>query len=241
MKIEQVLQTYDAQYAAEYDQTFLHDEWSKASVAFQLALLGQHLRTARRWLDVACGTGFVLSQFPEIERTGLDISPAMLAHAHKRNPGVRLVEGDFRAPRPEWNDQWDVVSCMWWAYCLVESMTEIRQLVGRLAAWTAPEGTCFLPLCNPQKFDSVHIRIPYVDPKVPGRIMITGITWTYIQDNGKRHDDVVSPQVEHMVSMFEEHFDDVRVVEGPMDQIGEGWRVQDVLVARRKRHAVAPA
>ena len=240
MKIEQVLQTYDESYATEYDQTFLQDVWTRESVAFQLQLLGEQLRGARNWLDVACGTGYVLSRFPEVERTGLDLSSAMLAIARRKNPGVALVQRNFREPYPEWDGRWDVISCMWWAYCLGESMTEVQQVVANLASWTSERGKCFVPLCNPQKFDRDNIKIPYIDPKVPGRCMITGITWTWIQPNGKRHDEVVSPQVEHVAAMFRQYFDVVRIVEGPLDRIGEGWRVQDILLAEKKKQQPTP-
>lgn len=236
MKIRQVLETYNDRYAEEYDRTFLLDEqWASNSILFQLELLGAQLKGARTWLDVACGTGFVLSRFPEVERTGLDISPAMLKMARGRNPGVTIHEGNYLDEHPEFAGRFDVVSCMWWAYCMVETMTQIEQLVGNLALWTSEGGIVFLPLCNPQKFDTSRIKIPYVDETVPGRIMITGITWTWIQENGARHDDVVSPQVEHMVWMFEKHFAQVEVVEGPLDVIGQGWRVQDVLIARGRK------
>lgn len=240
MNIEDVRRTYDDEYAATYDATHLFGEWNRASLEWQLSLLQELTTDARSWLDVACGTGWFLSQFPGVRRAGVDVSPAMLGVARERNPGVQLVEADYRAARPEWNDQWDLVSCMWWAYCLAESMAEIRQLVARMAEWTSPVGKVFLPLCNVQKFDRQRIHLPYVDPTVPGRIMITGITWTWIQENGKRHDDVVSPQVEHMVAMFREHFEDVTVVEGNLEAIGEGWRVQDVLIASRKRRVASP-
>jgi hypothetical protein len=114
-------------------------------------------------------------------------------------------------------------------------MKEVRQLVTNLATWTASGGTCFLALCNLQKLDSINIRIPYFDPRVPGKSFITGITWSWIQENGKRHDDLVLPQVEHMVGMFRRHFHDVRIVEGPLDLIPEGFLPQDVLVATGKK------
>ena len=236
MKLEQVVETYDDLYAAEYDQIFFLDEkWAVNSFAFQLDLLRKEMEKAGNWLDVACGTGFVLSKFPHVERAGLDISPSMLRVAGKRNPGVELRHGNYLDSFPEWEDRWDIVSCMWWAYNLVETMSQIKALVQNLARWTSPRGICFVPLHNMNKIDSTAIKIPYVDPKVPGRVMITGITWTWIQENGKRHDDVISPQVEHLVGMFEDHFASVEVVEGPIDLIGEGWRVQDVLIARDKK------
>ncbi len=235
MDIEQVLETYDARYAAEYDDTFLHDGWTKASVAFQLELIGRLLERATSWLDVACGTGYVLSQFPQVDRAGLDISPDMLAKARQRNPGVPFVQRSYLEPSTAWNDRWDLVTCMWWAYCFCETAAQLDTLIGRLADWTSPGGTCMLPLCNPQKFDRHNTRIPYIDPKVPGRCMITGITWAWIQENGKRHDNMLAPQVDHLIAMFRRRFHEVEIVEGPLELIGEGWRVQDVLVARRKR------
>jgi SAM-dependent methyltransferase len=236
MKIEQVLETYDRKYAMGYDETFLLSHWSRESVAYQLQLLGALLKDAGSWLDVACGTGYALSRFPHVpRRVGLDLSPAMIDVARARNPDVTFRQGNFRDPCPAWNGQWDVVSCMWWAYCMAESMSEIRVLIANLADWTADDGVCFVPLCNPQKFDRENIRIPYVDPKVPGRILITGITWTWIDEQGQRHDEVVSPQVEHVRTMFQEHFDRVEIHEGPLDAIGEGWRVQDVLIASRRK------
>lgn len=235
MKIEQIRDTYDAAYANVYNTTFLHDGWTKDSVEFQLGQLATVLDGARNWLDVCCGTGFVLSRFPEVPRAGLDISASMLELALQNNPGCTFVQRNARDPFPEWNDQWQVVSCMWWAYCLSETMSELQQLVARLADWTAPDGSVFVPLCNPNKFDTHNIRIPYVDPRVPGRCMITGITWTWIQESGKRHDDALSPQIDHLMAMFRQHFDDVRIIEGPLDELGEGWKVQDILVARGKR------
>lgn len=237
MKKSQVLETYDEAYAREYNDTFLLDEWARNSVAYQLRLIRPLVRNAKNWLDVACGTGYFLSRFPSASRAGLDLSPEMLKVAQKRNPTARFFEGDFTQPRPEWQESWDLVSCMWWAYCMLESMSEIEGFIHNLAQWTTPGGHCYLPLCNPQKFDTENIKIPYVDPKVPGRIMITGIVWTWIQENGYRHDNVVSPQVEHMVGMFKRHFNSVKVHQGPLASIGEGWRVQDVLIASDKRSA----
>jgi SAM-dependent methyltransferase len=65
----------------------------------------------RRVLDVACGTG--KSFLPLLERgfdvTATDSSPAMLAEAARKAPGVPLVEADVRAlPRL---GRFDLVTC----------------------------------------------------------------------------------------------------------------------------------
>lgn len=236
MKIDQVVKTYDRDTAALYDDAFITAPWARVAMEFQVDLLRDVLKGATRWLDVGAGTGYMLRRFPDVpERTGLDASPAMLEVARRNNPGVTFVEGDFRADYPHWNGRWDVVSCMWWAYCISESMKEVRRLVANLAEWTAPDGTCFLALCNLQKLDGINVRVPYFDARVPGKSFITGVTWSWIQEDGKRHDDLVLPQVEHMVSMFRRYFRDVRIVEGPHHLIGDGFLPQDVLVATGKK------
>ena len=67
-----------------------------------------------------------LVSLPEVNAAGLDISPAMLEVAKRRNRGVSFYNGRFLDPPPEWEGRWDVVSCMWWAYCMVESISEMR-------------------------------------------------------------------------------------------------------------------
>ncbi|MBV8461787.1 MAG: class I SAM-dependent methyltransferase [Acidimicrobiales bacterium] len=66
---------------------------------------------ARSVLELACGTGSILERlatFPE--RTGLDISPEMLAEARAKLPDVVLVEGDMRDFRLD--RRFDVVVCV---------------------------------------------------------------------------------------------------------------------------------
>jgi SAM-dependent methyltransferase len=63
-----------------------------------LALAREHGSRGTRLLDVACGTGN--SFIPFVSRgfdvTGTDVSPAMLAAARAKAPGVPLVQADMR-------------------------------------------------------------------------------------------------------------------------------------------------
>jgi SAM-dependent methyltransferase len=235
METKQVLETYDDDYAATYNQKFLLNESSKRDADFEASLLRQFLNKGATWLDVACGTGYFLSLFPDVKRAGLDISPAMLAHARRVNPGVEFFQRSFLDETPEWEGRWDVVSCMWYAYALVPSMGDIKRVVDNLGRWTAKGGTCFLPVCDPS--DMCKTKIPYLDPDLEfygGQLMITGVTWTWIETDGKRHDDVVAPHVPHMVAMLEPRFQDVEVVGYPPPQ--PGWASQrKAIVARKKR------
>jgi SAM-dependent methyltransferase len=64
-----------------------------------------------RLLDLACGTGKSFMPFLErgFEVTGCDSSPAMLARAAAKAPGVRLVEADMRE-LPDLG-RFDLVTC----------------------------------------------------------------------------------------------------------------------------------
>src|SRR5205085_11504339 len=99
-------------YAAAYDDKFLHAALARPDSEFEIATLAKLLERGGPWLDVACGTGYFLSQFANFERAGLDLSPSMLRLARARNPQASFHEGDFREPRPHWSGQWALVSCM---------------------------------------------------------------------------------------------------------------------------------
>ena len=140
MDAKRLVSLYDERYAATYNSRFLTSELAQSDAEHEVRLLAKLLQPGGRWLDVACGTGFFLSRFPECEREGLDLSPAMLALARQANPGVTFHLGNFLDERPEWRNRWDLVSCMWYAYGLVDSMEQIEKIVENLASWTSPGG-----------------------------------------------------------------------------------------------------
>jgi trans-aconitate methyltransferase len=146
-----VLEIYDEDYAQKYNQRFLLNEKSRKNADFEQEtirkLLGEIGEDAK-WLDVAGGTGYFLSRFPNLERAGLDISPAMLKVAKQANPDALFVQGDYRDKRPQWEGKWELVSCMWWAYSYVESLSELEKVIENFASWTSKRGICFLPVCD---------------------------------------------------------------------------------------------
>jgi SAM-dependent methyltransferase len=221
MKIEQVLETYDEAYAETYNEMFLTDIHSQIKTEDELKILTQLLSekgSAVRWLDVACGTGYYLSHFPELHRAGIDISPAMLKVARKKNPDIPLIQGNFRDKSLINKGQWDVISSMWWAYSFAESISEIEIMIENIFDWLADDGVFFMPICDPSKnlYDN-RTNIPYVAvenaPAYGGKILVTGIMWSWIQANGKRHDNMLVPQIEYMIELFKKHFQTVEIVE----------------------------
>ncbi len=235
MDRQQILRLYDATYAADYERRFVHSELGRSDAQFEVELLGQLLSDGHRWLDVACGTGYFLAQFPGTLRAGLDLSPAMLERARAANPEIELRQADFRDPQPDWDGCWDLVSCMWYAYGLVESMTDVRTVLANLARWTRPGGTCFLPLADPRLISGCPL--PYHDAASPwsGRVYITGITWTYEEDEGRKvHRHMLCPQIEWIEEQFVPWFDELNIVSYPPAM--PGWEgVRRALVARGRR------
>ncbi|MCA5893098.1 class I SAM-dependent methyltransferase [Isoptericola sp. NEAU-Y5] len=104
---------YDAR-AATYDESRMHRDLAREVAAF-CALDGE-LGRVRDVLDVATGTGLVLRALRTIapaplRQTGVDLSPDMLAVAHRELPGATLVRADAAA-LPLADASVDLVTCV---------------------------------------------------------------------------------------------------------------------------------
>ena len=191
------------------------------------------------WLDVACGTGYFLSRFPQSRRAGLDLSPAMLQLAGERNPGIELRRHDFRDPLPEWRGQFDLVSCMWYAYCLVDTFDEISQTLANLADWTAPGGRCFVPIADPDLIARTVLpdRIPHGPTGDAGEVRIDGIVWSFSEDDGaKRHRHLVAPSIAWICEELGRHFEHVETLRFPA--VNEFIGRRPAVLASGKRNRV---
>lgn len=98
---------------------------------------------AQTLLDVACGTGAHLVELrhwyaPE----GVDLSPAMLAVARQRLPGVPLHEADMRTL--DLGRSFDAVVCLFSSIGYMTDPSEMRSAIARLAAHVAPGGVLIL-------------------------------------------------------------------------------------------------
>lgn len=222
MHRENVQIIYDEDYAQEYNQRFLLNERSKINADFEQETINNLLSEigdGAKWLDVACGTGYFLSRFPNIKRAGLDISPAMLKVAKQANPDPLFVQGDYRDKRPQWERKWDLVSCMWWAYSYVESLSELEKVVENFANWTSERGICFLPVCDPAELGTGALKLPYTSKHIGeagGYYRFEGVIWSWIDEEAEKHHlALLAPQVEYMVSLFKNYFEQVEVIEYP--------------------------
>jgi SAM-dependent methyltransferase len=111
MNPETITRLYDDAYAAAYDEKFLLSPADKPDADHELALLRGLLTPGVTWPDVACGIDYFLRHFPEVERAGIDLSPAMLRLARGANPGIPLIEGDFRDRNASAPSRWWCPAC----------------------------------------------------------------------------------------------------------------------------------
>lgn len=216
MRPEELQQLYDEAYAKQYNDRFITHQNHGGKTAAERELLAKsfaRIGPSARWLDLACGTGYFLAQFPDVNRTGLDLSPGMLAYARQNNPDVPLVQGDFRNRALFAPGSFDVISSMWWAYSYLETFREIEQFVSNVAYWLADDGIFFLPIGDytilAQTWSPVPQELPYhLNPnlQIGGGIRITGLTWSYDDVGGKRHENMLFPQPPEMVAMMRRHF-----------------------------------
>jgi SAM-dependent methyltransferase len=106
-------------------------------------LIKESCPTARTLLDVACGTGAHLAELSHrYEVEGADLSPAMLAVARGRLPGIPLHQADMRTL--DLGRSFDAVICLFSSIGYVTDPSEMRSTVARLAAHVAPGGVLIL-------------------------------------------------------------------------------------------------
>jgi SAM-dependent methyltransferase len=235
MNLDEIVHLYDDGYAASYEGEFLLAPLVRSDTDCELRLLDGFLTPGVSWLDVACGTGYFLRHFPRVERAGLDVSPAMLKLARQGNPGVPLLQHDFRDPIPQWRDRWGLVSCMWYAYGLVDTIRDLLRLIENLWTWTSADGTCFVPLADPRLITGVNLPYQAATP-CSGKVMITGIQWSYVEGDGRKvHAHQLAPNIEFMVEQFERYFRGVEVVR--YRPAFPGWQGRPALVASGKKPA----
>ncbi len=76
-----------------------------------LDLIERYRPAPRSLLEIACGTGSILARLDSVpDRTGLDLSPEMLARARDKVPAVELVCGDMISF--DLGRRFDIVACV---------------------------------------------------------------------------------------------------------------------------------
>lgn len=185
MERSQLLRTYDGTYADTYDLRWIESRPAKNK--FEVDLVRAELTTAQSWLDVACGTGWMLSRMDQYAgvRAGVDLSPAMVRLARSRCPGARIYAGDA-TQRDAVGGEWGLVTSFWGAYGLQPTMSDAIRFVENLVLWLAPGRRGLLTVVSPQRMSN---RTPI--GVVPNNDSVTD--WSLIEGSNETHSNVYSP------------------------------------------------
>ncbi len=104
------------------------------------------LARAARCIDVGCGPGnsteLLVARFPDAVVSGLDSSPAMIAKAKERLPGLVFETADIRAWEPR--ERFDLI----FANAVFQWVPDHATLLPRLAGFLAPGGCLAVQMPN---------------------------------------------------------------------------------------------
>lgn len=116
--------------------------WFRGRNALIVWALRRYVPDMSSFLEVGCGTGYVLSgvakAFPQARFVGSEIFVAGLAYASKRLPGVELVQMDAR--RIPYVDAFDVTV----ALDVIEHIAEDERVIGNMFRAVKPGGTVLI-------------------------------------------------------------------------------------------------
>jgi len=115
-----------------------YDRWQ-----IQVEALGAMLPRPFRHLDAGCGTANLVERLQGKGWTsaGIDLSPAMIGTAKKRNSRLPLAVADLRAL--PFRGAFDLVTCLFDSINFILDDGELRQAVAGLGASLAPGGILF--------------------------------------------------------------------------------------------------
>lgn len=133
---------YDASHYARLAELEANNFWFRARNQIIVDALHRHAPGLGSFLEIGCGTGFVLSgvrvAFPGADLTGTEIFTEGLVHAAHRLPGVRLVQMDAREIPAI--DSFDAIG----AFDVIEHIEEDREVLAQVYRALVPGGTLLL-------------------------------------------------------------------------------------------------
>lgn len=144
------------QSAEFYDDFYGHKDYAD-EVQRLRAVVRDRAPGARRWLDVACGTGRHLELLARhFEVAGVDLDPTLLAKARTRCPGVELTVGDMRSFALD--RRFDVVSCLFSSIGYARTVEGLHATVANLARHLAEGGVLIVePWFEPGEWETGRV------------------------------------------------------------------------------------
>jgi SAM-dependent methyltransferase len=133
---------YDPAHFSALAELEARNFWFRARNRLIIWALRRYFPGARRFLEVGCGTGFVLSgiasAFPALEIAGSEVAAEGLGFAARRVPAARLLQMDAR--RIPFRDEFDVAG----AFDVIEHIEDDRAVLQALRQALVPGGGLLL-------------------------------------------------------------------------------------------------
>jgi SAM-dependent methyltransferase len=208
--IEQTLGLYDEHYAAKYNELYLCQRKHGSNKKVLLDIFEQLDADSSRWLDTCCGQAWHFGQFPNVQKTGVDLSAAQLSYAAAANPSATFIQSDILSVQlPE--HHFDLVTNFWLAYCYLDSFENIERLVRQAVRWTRPGGYLYFDLVFAEQIPSWNTE----DPRMRrDRVVFDRgdnyVKWGFRDQAGSHL--MTSPPASFFTDLLAPHFDSVEIL-----------------------------
>jgi SAM-dependent methyltransferase len=156
--------------------------WFRSRNALLVGALRRHVPDLTSFMEVGCGTGFVLAgiarTFPDARLVGSEIFPDGLRFAAQRLPGTQFLQMDAR--KVPFEAEFDAVG----AFDVIEHIEEDEAVLHNLAKATKPGGSVLITVPQHQflwsevDVQSMHVR-RYSAPDLHARIKRAGLEIVY--------------------------------------------------------------
>jgi SAM-dependent methyltransferase len=145
-----------------YDKIYGFKDYGRESELL-LSIIRKHRPGATRLLDVACGTGKHLEHLKShFSAEGVDLLPQLCSIARRRNPGVRIHQGDMI--RLEMPHRYDVVVCLFSSIGYVGTADRLARAIASMAGVLDPGGILILePWFTPTQWKKNSVHAVFVD------------------------------------------------------------------------------
>lgn len=129
---------FEAEYFGRLSQMEAGNFWFRSRNRLIIWALRQYFPTAESFLEIGCGTGYVLSGIrnarPELNLFGSEIFSAGLSFAAQRLPEVELFQMDAR--RIPFREEFDVIG----AFDVIEHIKEDEEVLAQMYQATRKDG-----------------------------------------------------------------------------------------------------